>query len=57
MVAHVVGAASEQMFVVGLQHAPATSSAHTLGLQGWPGPYHTPFLARHSHGVTCWQCR
>jgi hypothetical protein len=56
MVAHVVGAASEQIFVVGSQHAPETSSAHAVGMQDWPGPYHTPAFARHSHGVVCEQC-
>ncbi len=52
MVAHVVGAAIEQIFVVGLQHAPETSCPHTAGSHAAPGPYHTPCLARHSHGVT-----
>ena len=56
IVRHVVGAACEQMFVVGSQHAPGTSVAHAVGLHDAPGPYHTPAFAMHSHGVTCWQC-
>jgi hypothetical protein len=56
MIAHVEGAASEQMFVDKSQHAPGISCAHGPGLHAPFGPYQTPALAAHSHGVTCWQC-
>jgi hypothetical protein len=55
IVAQVVGAAWEQMFVDGSQQAPATSCAQVAATHGAPGPNHTPALARHSQLRACVQ--